>query len=99
MHGVLHGDEKDDMSLSLMKHSQQEKDRPMTSHHITLNRECTTIPTSLIPLNYSVLLIQRRPAWALHALLRFHGIEYITQNSIFDYTTGRPLPLLIDGTM
>ena len=38
-------------------------------------------------------LLQFRPAWDLHACLRFNDINYETENIFFSYALGKPLPL------
>jgi len=38
-------------------------------------------------------LLQFRPAWELHACLRFNNVIYETENTRFSYALGKPLPL------
>ena len=45
-----------------------------------------------------IRLIQHRPAWRLHALLRFTNTPYDCENCELPYAMGQQLPLLIDGS-
>ena len=44
-----------------------------------------------------IRLLQHRPAWRLHALLRFTNTPYDCENCELPYAMGQQLPLLIDG--
>ena len=59
---------------------------------------CLTVPSSSVH-NKSggVRLQQFRPAWAMHALLRFRGISYRTENVSLPISMGLMLPVLVDG--
>lgn len=46
---------------------------------------------------FPVRLVEFRPAWALHALLRFHGITYLNENLPIPVSMGQTLPLVVDG--
>ena len=56
---------------------------------LIMHRKCTATPTSSIPGDNCLKLVQHTPAWALHAFLRFHGIRYVTSNSEFHYAFGK----------
>ncbi len=44
-----------------------------------------------------IKLIQYRPAWSYHCLLRFRGIVYSTENAVLPISMGKSLPCIIDG--
>jgi hypothetical protein len=46
---------------------------------------------------FPIRLIEFRPAWALHALLRFRGISYVNECLPIPYSLGLQLPVIIDG--
>ena len=46
---------------------------------------------------FPVRLVEFRPAWALHALLRFRGITYLNENLPIPVSMGQNLPLVVDG--
>jgi hypothetical protein len=62
----------------------------------TTNRN--TAATSRIAESRCAILVQYRPCWTLHALLRFKGIQYITRNIEHQSTLGKPAPVFIDGS-
>ena len=41
-------------------------------------------------------LIQQTPAWALHAYLRFLGLDYTTENTVTFNALGLRLPIIVD---
>ena len=51
-------------------------------------RTCMIDPISLISEGRCIKLVQHTPAWALHALMRFNGVRYVTCNSEFQYAFG-----------
>jgi hypothetical protein len=42
-------------------------------------------------------LVEFRPAWKLHALLRFRGITYLNENLPIPISMGQTLPAMVDG--
>jgi hypothetical protein len=46
---------------------------------------------------FLVRLVEFKPAWALHALLRFRGITYLNENLPIPASMGQTLPLVVDG--
>ena len=44
-----------------------------------------------------IKLVQYRPAWSYHCLLRFKGLAYTAENAILPVSMGKTLPCLIDG--
>ena len=43
-------------------------------------------------------LIEYRPCWEAHALLRFHRVPYTCESSGLRFALGRPLPLVVHGS-
>jgi hypothetical protein len=46
---------------------------------------------------YPVRLVEFRPAWTIHALLRFKGITYLNENLPIPVSMSETLPVLVDG--
>jgi hypothetical protein len=44
-----------------------------------------------------IRLLQFKPAWALHCLLRFKNLPYLCENTAINDCMGRQVPLVIDG--
>jgi hypothetical protein len=44
-----------------------------------------------------IRLLQFKPAWALHCLLRFKNLPYLCENTAANNCMGRQTPLVIDG--
>ena len=44
-------------------------------------------------------LLEFRPNWDLHALLRVHRIPYRVESLSLHFSMGRPLPLLVHGDL
>lgn len=44
-----------------------------------------------------IRLLQFKPAWSVHCLLRFKNLPYLSENTGSSCSLGLPAPLLIDG--
>ena len=70
--------------------NQFDQENEQQTNSTILTRPVTiTAPSLMTPMK----LVQFRPAWTLHALLRFYEFSYETENISFSRAHDKPLPL------